>query len=109
MIMKSSKTVLLAAVLGMTVSASAQFTVHSGGIFDWVISNPTPVGDGSESLVSFILTIVGDATNVPQAFDSRASSLGGINGQLHQEHGPILGAAGETPVNGTTSWGVFRH
>ncbi|MAE59891.1 MAG: hypothetical protein CMJ49_00890 [Planctomycetaceae bacterium] len=86
----------------MTVSASAQFTVHSGGIFDWVISNPTSVGDGSESLVSFILTIVGDATNVPQAFDSRASSLGGINGPLHQEHGPVLGVAGETPVDGTT-------
>ena len=94
--MKYGKLFVLVAVLGMAVGASAQTTVHSGNIFDWVISDPICVGDGSENLVAVVLSIVnnsGDANNNPQAFDSKASSFAGIRSpgnMLHQEHSIAL-------------------
>ncbi len=105
--MKFGKFFVIAAILGIAVGASAQTTVYSGNIFDWVISDPVAVGDGSENLCMVILSIVnntGDANNNPQAFDSKASGYSGISSpsdRLHQEHSPILGAAGKTPVNDT--------
>ena len=100
--MKFGKFFVIAAILGIAVGASAQTTVHSGNIFDWVISDPVAVGDGSESLCMVILSIVnntGDASNNPQAFDSKASSFWGIIGNLHQEDSYMLAIA--TPVNDT--------
>ena len=101
--MKYGKCLVVAAVLGMTVSAGAQTTVINSGIFSWVISNPYSVGDGSEGLIAFVLSVVnttGDPANNPQAFDSKASGFGGITAAaLHQEYSP--GAAISTPVNNT--------
>ena len=105
--MKFGKFFVIAAILGIAVGASAQTTVYSGNIFDWVISDPVAVGDGSENLCMVILSIVnntGDANNNPQAFDSKASGYSGISSpsdRLHQEHSAVMGGAGETPVNDT--------
>jgi uncharacterized protein (TIGR03382 family) len=106
--MKFGKFLVIAAILGLAAGASAQVpvfgpptTVHTGGIFDWVVtSGPTPVGDGSENLVAMVLSIVnntGNAGNNPQAIDAKASGYAGINGLLHSEYS--LALATLTPDN----------
>lgn len=103
--MRLATSLALALVIGLAGSANAVTIVHSSTLFDWVISDSVAVGDGSESLVAFTLSIVnnsGIANDNPQAFDSRASSLGGITGNLHQQHSTILSA--DTPTDQETNF-----
>jgi hypothetical protein len=69
--MKVGKLLVLAAVLGLASGASAA-VVHTGTDFEWSIENCAPVGDGSESLIGFILRVTnisGNSAKNPQAFD----------------------------------------
>ena len=116
--MKFGKFLVIAAVLCMAVGASAQTTVHSGSLYDYVISAPQAAGSGAENLCSVILSIVnnsGDATKNPQAYDSLLGGLFGINGpttNLHQHHGDAFPPfpATPTPIDGS-SWadGMDTH
>jgi len=104
--MKFGKFLVIAAVLCMAVGASAQMTVHSGAMYDWVISPFGPVGDGSENLVSVILSIVNNTGNPalnPQAYDSLLGGFGGIQPlgprpKLHQHHGAAFPPFPPTPT-----------
>ena len=116
--MKFGKFLVIAAVLCMAVGASAQTTVHSGNLYDYVISAPVAAGSGAESLCMVVLSIVNntaDTTKNPQAFDSLLGGKAGINGpttNLHQHHGDAFPPfpATPTPVDGS-SWadGMDTH
>ena len=70
--MKVGKLLVFAAVLGLATGAGAATVSPLGGNFVWDISTPAWVGDGSEGLVAFQLTVVnvsGIAVKNPQAFD----------------------------------------
>jgi hypothetical protein len=109
--MKFGKFLVIAAVLCMAVGASAQTTVHSGGLYDYVISTPVAAGSGAENLCMVVLSIVnnsGDSTKNPQAYDSLLGGFAGIAGpttNLHQHHGAAFPPfpPTPTPVDGS-SW-----
>jgi hypothetical protein len=70
--------------LGAFVGAvSADWPVWSGDIYDIYITNPVPVGDGSEDLESFIIRAVNTTGN------SGYGGYTGISGVLHQHRGPL--------------------
>ena len=94
------KLTVVAVLLNSAAISNAQTTVHASTLFDWVISPPVHVGNGSENLVNFTLSIVnltGDPDFNPQAFDSKATGFRGITGMLHQQDSVSLDT--KTPTN----------
>jgi hypothetical protein len=97
-----------------TGTTNASVIVDAGSVFNWTISMPTPVGDGSEGLVSTTLSLTnvsGNSDNNPQAIDlgngTGAGSFG-IRGALHQEN---ISAIGTTPQNdgGSIATAIDSH
>ena len=94
--------VALVASMMITGTTNATVTLDSGSVFNWTISMPTPVGDGSEGLLGTTLSISnvsGNSDNNPQAIDlgpGDGSGSFGIRGALHQEN---ISAIGTTPQN----------
>lgn len=98
----------LAVALLLPLKAFAEKIVHSGEVFRWEISDPVPVGNGSEDLVAMTLSIrniSGDMRFNPRAFVSRGSGLAGITGQLHQQRGIFAG--GQVVVSSVALDSVF--
>ncbi len=107
-------TVALVASIMFTGTTNASVIVDAGSVFNWTISMPTPVGDGSEGLVSTTLSLTnvsGNSDNNPQAIDlgngTGAGSFG-IRGALHQEN---ISAIGTTPQNdgGSIATAIDSH
>ena len=94
--------VALVASMMFAGTTNASVIVDAGSVFNWTISMPTPVGDGSEGLVGTTLSISnvsGNSDNNPQAIDlgpGDGSGSFGIRGALHQEN---ISAIGTTPQN----------
>ncbi len=69
----------------------------SGSIYDGYYSDPLPVGDGSEDLVGYTVTIVntsGDDAKNPSTVDAEPQYFGytGISGVMHQHYSDELSA-----------------
>ena len=92
--------VMLLAVGLCAAAANADILITSGASYDVFITVPVPVGDGSESLVSFDLKLVnntGDAGYDASAFDGVAFGYTGITSGvfnagtgLHQQYSTVL-------------------
>ena len=98
---------LVALTLGLMVGAAqADILLFSGTVYNVVITDPVPVGDGSESLISFDLKLVnttGDPGYDASAFDGTAFGYTGITSGvfnagtgLHQHYS--TGLAPTTPT-----------
>ena len=99
---KLQRTLLLAVAVSLTFSgpAVADILLRSGSVYDVFITNPVPVGDGSENLISFDLKIVnntGDPGYDASAFDGVAFGYTGITSVpfnygtgLHQQYSTVL-------------------
>ncbi len=97
--MKRFAVMLLAAAL-LTGVASADIQVFSGATYDAFITEPAPVGDGSENLIGFTLYLVnttGNAGKNMDTFDDQSDvAFIGITGALHQHDAP--GFSSYTPT-----------
>jgi len=85
---------VLVAVLVIGSSAGANILVHDGTTFDWEITTPTAVGDGSENLVAFVLRVVNmtaDSDKNPNAIDAaRDPNTGGGFDGIYTVSEPLL-------------------
>ena len=80
----------LCVVLSLAAGAQGQMTLHSGGIFDWILTPVGPVGTSGQlhAAVISIVNNTGNPANNPQAYDGKASAFNGVHGVLHQQWGP---------------------
>ena len=110
--MKRFAVMLLAAAL-MTGVASADTLVFSGAVYDAFITDPVPVGDGSESLIGFTLYFVntsGDSAKAFDTFDDQSNpAFTGITGELHQHDSTLLGSFSPTLSNPNYSTAIDSH
>ena len=84
---------LSAAVLLAAGAAHADTVVFNGATYDVSMSDPVPVGDGSESLLAFTLTVInttGDSGYDATAFDGSDFGNTGITGTLHQHYSAVF-------------------
>ena len=100
--MKRFGVMLLAAAL-LTGVASADIQVYSGSTYDAFITDPVPVGDGSEGLIGFTLYLnnkSGDAANNMDVYDDQSTPtqilgegpFSGLTGEFHQHDAPGFGS-----------------
>ena len=84
------KIALAMLIVGLVAGvARADTVVFSGATYDVSMSNPVPVGDGSESLLAVTLTVTnttGDPGYAVTAFDGMDFGYTGITGILHQHY-----------------------
>jgi hypothetical protein len=113
------KMALVALALGLMVGAAqADILLFSGAVYDVFITNPVPVGDGSESLVSFDLKF-SNTTGLPgfdpSAFDGVAFGYTGITSGVFNSgsglHNNYSAAFGDTPTldNASYSTAIDTH
>ena len=116
--MKRFAVMLLAAAL-LTGVASADIQVYSGSVYDAFITDPVPVGDGSEGLVGFTLYFVNTTGDSAKAFDtfddvSNASFTGITPGPanplgLHQHDSTLLTSFSPTLSNANYATAIDSH
>ena len=82
-----------AVLIFVAATAANGHTVFSGAVYDVVISGSVAVGDSTESLQAFRLTIINTTGNPgydPAGFDGTAVfGYTGISGWLHQQDAPF--------------------
>ena len=114
--------VMLLAVALLTGIASADTLVFSGPTYDVFITDPVPVGDGSESLIAFTLYFVNTTGDTGYGFDTFDDvSLPGFTGitagplaetmlgGLHQHDSTLLGSFSPTLSNANYSTAIDSH
>ena len=114
--------VMLLAVALMTGAASADTLVFSGAVYDAFITDPVPVGDGSESLLGFTLYFVNTSGDTGKAFDtfddvSDVAFTGISSGPLaeamgkglHQQDSLAFGSYSPTASNANYSTAIDSH
>ena len=91
--MKTYAHLAVAVLIFVAVTAANGHTVFSGAVYDVVIADSVAVGDSTESLQAFKLTIINTTGNPgydPAGFDGTAVfGYTGISGMLHQQDAPF--------------------
>ena len=106
---------LLPGLLALTALCGVGYagTIQSGSLYyDVSLSSPVAVGDGSEGLSSFTLTITnttGDAGFNPPAFDGVFFGYTGIVGDLHQHTSPAFAPATPTTDSAQFATAIDTH
>ena len=115
-------TLTVLAVLVLAGAAGADTMVLSGPVYDVFITDPVPVGDGSESLIGFTLYFVNTTADTGYGFDTfddvSLPAFTGISagplaqatgGGLHQHDSTLLGSFSPTLSNANYSTAIDSH